>query len=156
MIGEIFCHHFTFQRVTNDSLSASAIVDMTDPKNKGVPVQGWMSHKSKIYLVCLLPLSHTCIWLTVSQADVHDHMDYILTSLDMFTGIADNLVDYTFNMASYEMNEVMCVCFLHRVTLNLTVVLQASAHPCYNRLLTNDLDHWLLWYELRAHGKCEG
>jgi Mg2+ and Co2+ transporter CorA len=53
-------------------------------------VVGYMSHKSKIYL-----------------ADVHDHMEYILTSLDMFTGIAENLINYTFNMASYEMNEVM-------------------------------------------------
>jgi Mg2+ and Co2+ transporter CorA len=53
-------------------------------------VVGFMSHKSKIYL-----------------ADVHDHMEYILTSLDMFTGIAENLINYTFNMASYEMNEVM-------------------------------------------------
>jgi len=49
-----------------------------------------MSHKSKIYL-----------------ADVFDHMEYILTSLDMFAGIAENLINYTFNVASYEMNEVM-------------------------------------------------
>lgn len=43
------------------------------------------------------------------QADVYDHMDYILTSLDMFSSIAENLIDYTFNIASYEMNEVMYV-----------------------------------------------
>ncbi|PIL31186.1 transporter [Ganoderma sinense ZZ0214-1] len=53
-------------------------------------VEGYMSHKSKIYL-----------------ADVHDHMEYILTSLDMIAGITENLINYTFNMASYEMNEVM-------------------------------------------------
>ncbi|KAH8835233.1 magnesium transporter [Flagelloscypha sp. PMI_526] len=69
---------------------AAAIIDMSDPANAGQKVEGWMTHKSKIYL-----------------ADVHDHMEHILTSLDMFTGIADNLVDYTFNLASYEMNEVM-------------------------------------------------
>ncbi|CAA7264908.1 unnamed protein product [Cyclocybe aegerita] len=40
-------------------------------------------------------------------ADVHDHMDYILTSLDMFAGIAENLIDYAFNVAAYEANEVM-------------------------------------------------
>jgi hypothetical protein len=34
-------------------------------------------------------------------------MDYILTSLDMFSSIAENLIDYTFNIASYQMNEVM-------------------------------------------------
>ncbi|KAJ7597984.1 cora-like Mg2+ transporter protein-domain-containing protein [Mycena floridula] len=53
-------------------------------------VKGYMSHKSQIYL-----------------ADVYDHMEYVLTSLDMFAGIGENLIDYTFNMKSYEMNEVM-------------------------------------------------
>lgn len=53
-------------------------------------VKGFMSHKSKIYL-----------------ADVHDHMEYILTSMDMFAGITENLINYTFNMKSYEMNVAM-------------------------------------------------
>ncbi|KAH9923191.1 uncharacterized protein BXZ73DRAFT_91487 [Epithele typhae] len=53
-----------------------------------VKEEGYMSHKAKIYL-----------------ADVHDHMEYILTSLDMIAGITENLINYTFNMASYEMNE---------------------------------------------------
>ncbi|TFY82441.1 hypothetical protein EWM64_g1576 [Hericium alpestre] len=53
-------------------------------------VTGFMSHKSKIYL-----------------ADVHDHMEYILSSLDMYAAMSENLINYTFNMASYEMNEVM-------------------------------------------------
>lgn len=58
-----------------------------------------------------------------TQADVFDHMEYILTSVEMFAGIGENLINYTFNvcpcssprlaltddtqMASYEMNEVM-------------------------------------------------
>ncbi|KAH7886321.1 hypothetical protein F5I97DRAFT_1879408 [Phlebopus sp. FC_14] len=53
-------------------------------------VEGFMSHKAKIYL-----------------ADVHDHMDHILASMDTFAGIAENLINYTFNIKSYEMNEVM-------------------------------------------------
>ncbi|KAJ7771826.1 hypothetical protein B0H16DRAFT_1514877 [Mycena metata] len=52
--------------------------------------EGYMSYKSKIYL-----------------ADVYDHMDFVLTSLDMFSGISENLINYAFNMASYEMNQVM-------------------------------------------------
>lgn len=64
---------------------------IVDPDEVGAAkVVGFMSHKSKIYL-----------------ADVYDHMDYILSSLDMFASIAENLIDYTFNMASYEMNEIM-------------------------------------------------
>lgn len=43
---------------------------------------------------------------------MYDHIDYVLTSLDMFTGIGENLIDYTFNLASYEMNETMYVSFL--------------------------------------------
>lgn len=61
---------------------------------------------------------------TSMQADVHDHMEYILMSLDMFAGVSDNLINYTCNvrlhllprlgmqltasqMVSYEMNEGM-------------------------------------------------
>ncbi|TFK24278.1 hypothetical protein FA15DRAFT_669718 [Coprinopsis marcescibilis] len=82
----------------------AALVDMSDPANKDVKIVGYMSHKAKIYL-----------------ADVYDHMDYILTSLDMFSGIAENLVDYTFNIASYEMNEVM-----RRLTLATIIFLPLS------------------------------
>ncbi|RDX50495.1 hypothetical protein OH76DRAFT_1482272 [Lentinus brumalis] len=64
-----------------------ALREYVHPNEK---VEGYMSHKAKIYL-----------------ADVHDHMEYILTSLDMIAGITENLINYTFNMASYEMNEVM-------------------------------------------------
>ncbi|TFY79352.1 hypothetical protein EWM64_g4661 [Hericium alpestre] len=53
-------------------------------------VTGFMSHKSNIYL-----------------ADVHNHMEYILSSLDMYAAMSENLINYTFNMASYEMNEGM-------------------------------------------------
>jgi hypothetical protein len=35
------------------------------------------------------------------QADVHDHMEYILTSVDMFAGITENLINYTFNVRHY-------------------------------------------------------
>ncbi|KIL00070.1 hypothetical protein PAXRUDRAFT_30110 [Paxillus rubicundulus Ve08.2h10] len=63
---------------------------LVGPGEKHVKIEGFMSQKAKIYL-----------------ADVHDHMEYILTSMDMFAGIAENLINYTFNIKSYEMNEVM-------------------------------------------------
>ena len=44
-------------------------------------IEGFMSHKSKIYL-----------------ADVHDHIDYVINSLDMFSGVTENLINYTFNV----------------------------------------------------------
>jgi len=65
----------------------AALYENLDP---AIKVEGFMSHKAKIYL-----------------ADVHDHMEYILSSLDMFAGSSENLINYTFNMSSYEMNEVM-------------------------------------------------
>ncbi|KAG6330165.1 hypothetical protein ID866_8925 [Astraeus odoratus] len=63
---------------------------LVESGERDVKIQGFMSHKAKIYL-----------------ADVHDHMEYILTSMDTFAGIAENLINYTFNMKSYEMNETM-------------------------------------------------
>ncbi|KAK0209054.1 hypothetical protein DFS33DRAFT_498400 [Desarmillaria ectypa] len=70
----------------------AALIDESKLSAAGgnVKVVGFMSHKSKIYL-----------------ADVYDHVEYILSSLDMFAGITQNLIDYTFNMTSYEMNEIM-------------------------------------------------
>ncbi|KAJ7762348.1 hypothetical protein DFH07DRAFT_814031 [Mycena maculata] len=68
----------------------AALVDDSDPANKGVPIVGFMSHKSKIYL-----------------ADVAEHAEYILSTLDMVAGIGDSLTDYSFNMASYSMNDTM-------------------------------------------------
>ncbi|KAI0042586.1 hypothetical protein FA95DRAFT_1610078 [Auriscalpium vulgare] len=65
----------------------AALVDSNGEDEK---VVGFMSHKSKIYL-----------------ADVHDHMEDVLSSVDMFADMAENLINYAFNMASYEMNQVM-------------------------------------------------
>ncbi|KZT02232.1 uncharacterized protein LAESUDRAFT_685689, partial [Laetiporus sulphureus 93-53] len=70
-----------------DDDRTAAVMEKVDPHMK---VEGYMSHKAKIYL-----------------ADVHDHMEHILTSLDMFAGVSENLINYTFNMASYQMNQVM-------------------------------------------------
>ncbi|QRW02086.1 CorA-like magnesium transporter protein [Ceratobasidium sp. AG-Ba] len=53
-------------------------------------LSGFLSHQAKVYL-----------------ADVHDHIEYILSSLDMFSSIAENLISYTFNIVSYETNQVM-------------------------------------------------
>lgn len=63
---------------------------VTPPSIDGAPVAGFLSHQSKVYL-----------------ADVHDHIEYILSSLDMFSSIAENLINYTFNIVSYETNQVM-------------------------------------------------
>ncbi|KAF8207085.1 hypothetical protein K438DRAFT_1815654 [Mycena galopus ATCC 62051] len=96
--GDLILHKRTLEPIRTviyglrryDDDRATALLDMTAEENKGVKVRGFMSAKSKIYL-----------------ADVFDHMEYILTSLEMFAGIGENLINYTFNMASYEMNEVM-------------------------------------------------
>ncbi|EMD32609.1 hypothetical protein CERSUDRAFT_118647 [Gelatoporia subvermispora B] len=93
--GDLILHKRTLEPIKTviyglrryDVDRAAALSDVVDPAMK---IEGFMSHKAKIYL-----------------ADVHDHMEYILTSLDMFAGISDNLINYTFNMVSYEMNEVM-------------------------------------------------
>ncbi|KZT56116.1 hypothetical protein CALCODRAFT_436239 [Calocera cornea HHB12733] len=55
-----------------------------------VKVTGFCSHQCKVYL-----------------ADVYDHMDYILSSMDGFSSIAENLLNFTFNIVSYETNNSM-------------------------------------------------
>ena len=64
-------------------------------------VVGYLSSKSKIYLVG--PFLYGLIsmfWLDVLslQADVHDHMEYAMASLDMYSAMAENLINYTFNV----------------------------------------------------------
>ncbi|KAJ7325877.1 hypothetical protein DFH08DRAFT_787469 [Mycena albidolilacea] len=82
---------------------AAALMDAS-AKIRGAKVAGFMSHKSIVYL-----------------ADVHDQMEYVLSQLDVIAGIGQNLVDYTFNMTSYEMNEVM-----RRLTLVTVIFLPLS------------------------------
>ncbi|TFK56413.1 hypothetical protein OE88DRAFT_1649687 [Heliocybe sulcata] len=95
--GDLILHKRTLEPIKTviyglrryDIDRCAALIDPAqyDPSR---PVKGFMSHKAKIYL-----------------ADVFDHMEYILTSVDMFANVAENLINYTFNMTSYEMNEVM-------------------------------------------------
>jgi len=93
--GDLILHRRTLEPIKTviyglrryDDDRAAALMEKVDPHMK---IEGYMSHKAKIYL-----------------ADVQDHMEYILTSLEMFAGVSENLINYTFNMASYEMNEVM-------------------------------------------------
>ncbi|KAJ7074378.1 magnesium transporter [Mycena amicta] len=59
-------------------------------EDSGWGQEGFLSSKSKIYL-----------------ADALDHMDFVMGSLETFAGISENLINYAFNMASYEMNQVM-------------------------------------------------
>ncbi|KAF9483451.1 hypothetical protein BDN70DRAFT_929153 [Pholiota conissans] len=96
--GDLILHKRTFQPIKTliyglrryDSDRSSALVDVGNANGKELQFAGFMSAKSKIYL-----------------ADVHDHMEYILSSLDMFSSISENLIAYSFNMKSYEMNNVM-------------------------------------------------
>ena len=92
-----------------------------------------------------------------------DHMEHILSSLDMFAGIAENLIDYTFNvshlvdsvcyvdatpdfeqLASYEMNEVMYVDVLLTRKNALTSSLKASINSRNNHFPPPYLLIWVL------------
>ncbi|KAF8899336.1 magnesium transporter [Infundibulicybe gibba] len=103
--GDLILHKRTMEPIKTliyglrryDLDRCAALVDTSDPSKANIKIVGFMSHKSKIY--CM----HG--FICPPLADVFDHMEYILTSLDMFAGIAENLINYTFNLASYEMNE---------------------------------------------------
>ncbi|KAF9016191.1 hypothetical protein BDZ89DRAFT_1022900 [Hymenopellis radicata] len=96
--GDLILHKRTMEPIKTvvyglrryDLDRCAALVDTTQAENANVRIVGYMSHKSKIYL-----------------ADVYDHVEYMLSSLDMFADISQNLIDYTFNMTSYGMNQDM-------------------------------------------------
>jgi len=69
---------------------ALAQANPTAPGYDEKQVVGFMSHKAKVYL-----------------ADVMDHTEYILASLEMFESISENLIAYTFNIVAYETNTTM-------------------------------------------------
>lgn len=76
----------------------AACLDLTSTGDQ--KVVGYMSHKAKIYLVSSsfrLLLSRRVNTFSL-QADVHDHIEYALTSLDMYSAMAENLINYTFNV----------------------------------------------------------
>ncbi|THH32767.1 hypothetical protein EUX98_g1373 [Antrodiella citrinella] len=81
----------------------AALFETVDPD---VKVQGYMSHQAKVYL-----------------ADVHDHMEQILTSLDIFARVIENLIDYTFNTTSYDMSEIMLVTLLFERRLTTATII---------------------------------
>jgi len=77
----------------------AACLDLSkdDEDHKAV---GYMSRKARIYLVS--PFSYVLLWFDVlsSQTDVHDHIEYAMASLDMYQAMAENLINYTFNVMS--------------------------------------------------------
>ncbi|KAF7359434.1 CorA-like protein [Mycena sanguinolenta] len=84
---------------------------------------GYLSYNAKIYL-----------------ADVYDHIDFVLTSLDMFAGISENLINYAFNMASYEMNVVM-----RRLTLATIIFLPLTLLTGYFLLILQGMNFKSMW-----------
>jgi len=68
------------------------------PASESEKVVGYMSNKAMIYLVG--PFLHGLRWLHLLslQADVHDHIEYALASMDMYSAMAENLVNYSFNV----------------------------------------------------------
>ncbi|KAJ7837328.1 hypothetical protein B0H14DRAFT_2589193 [Mycena olivaceomarginata] len=71
-----------------DTDRCAALVDDSDPEFNGSPLSGGGAD-------------------SLAQADVYDHTEYILSTLDMIAGIGESLTDYSFNMASYSMNDTM-------------------------------------------------
>lgn len=94
MSGDLILHKRTLDPIKTlvyglrryDLDRCAALVDSAalDPATGKPPkVEGFMSLKATVYL-----------------ADVYDHMDHVLTSLDMFDAIAENLINFTFNVSA--------------------------------------------------------
>ncbi|KAF8983972.1 hypothetical protein BDQ17DRAFT_750646 [Cyathus striatus] len=123
--GDLILHKQTLEPIKTlvyglrryDVDRCAALIDSSDPAKAGTPVVGYLSHKTKIYL-----------------ADVYDHTEYILSSLDMFADVTQNLIDYTFNITSYEMNEVM-----RRLTLATVIFLPLTLLTGYFGMNFHDM-----------------
>jgi len=84
---------------TYDTERTAACLDLSESGDQ--KVVGYLSPKSKIYLVgpFLRGLSSiSCLDVLSLQADVYDHMEYAMASLDMYSAMAENLINYTFNV----------------------------------------------------------
>ena len=87
--GDLILHKRTLEPIKTlvyglrryDVDRCAALVDSSGQDTSNVKIEGFMSHKSKIYL-----------------ADVYDHIDFIIISLDMFSGTTENLINYSFNV----------------------------------------------------------
>ncbi|KAG8813777.1 hypothetical protein FRC17_001431 [Serendipita sp. 399] len=69
------------------------------------PAQGYITPKTKVYL-----------------ADISDHLETIMSSLDQFSTMTDNLIDFVFNMNSHTTNDQM-----KRMTILMIIFLPITA-----------------------------
>ncbi|GAW03527.1 magnesium -like protein [Lentinula edodes] len=67
-----------------------ALLNLPPGEEVDVKMEGYMSRTALTYL-----------------ADVYDHIDYILRSLDVVENLGENLIGYSFNLTSHEMNVIM-------------------------------------------------
>jgi Mg2+ and Co2+ transporter CorA len=96
-------------------------------------MKAYMGDKAKLYL-----------------ADVNDHTEYILTSLETFAAVADNLLEYTFNMSSNQMNVDMKQLTLATVIFLPLSLLTGYFVTCYSPscfLLEIDYFAYMAGYE---------
>jgi len=109
---------------------ATALVDARSSPD-GKKVDGFMTQRAKIYL-----------------ADVHDHIAYVLASLDMFADVSKNLIAYTFNTVSHDMNQVMrqltvaTVLFLPLILL--TAYFGMNFEPMWSVNNNSDVLFWII------------
>ncbi|KAH8920694.1 hypothetical protein BT69DRAFT_1352196 [Atractiella rhizophila] len=84
--GRSHHHHNSHRRYTDNSMYDSR----HDSFSGEIKKEPFISRTAEIYL-----------------ADVADHVDSVLSSIELFTALASNLVDFTFNMISYNSNTSM-------------------------------------------------
>ncbi|KAH9441937.1 hypothetical protein Pst134EA_032068 [Puccinia striiformis f. sp. tritici] len=66
---------------------------------------GFLSAQARVDLY--IPILDHPFLFGVYMSDVIDHIDSVLSSLELFSGLASNLVDFTFNTMSFSTNESM-------------------------------------------------
>jgi hypothetical protein len=93
-LGPVKSLIYALRRYDVDRTAASLDVS----ESEDTKVIGYMSHKSKTYLVGTFLLVWHDLDLLSLQADVYDHIEYVMASLDMYGAMAENLINYSFNV----------------------------------------------------------
>ncbi|KAJ6586423.1 magnesium transporter [Mycena vulgaris] len=113
---------------------ATALVDSSGEGSKGTKVVGFMSHKTIIYL-----------------ADVHSHMEYVLSQLDDIASIGQNLVDYTFNVCLPPLTDLSSSFLPRRLMIATVVFLPLTLLTGYFGMNFTDMwsvnghSDWVFW-----------
>lgn len=83
---------------------AASVHGTANPDTSGV--RGFLSHQSKVYMAGKSVLICASQMSTYDKplVDALDHLEYVLSSMEMFETVTENLISYSFNVGRRFLN----------------------------------------------------